>query len=43
MSQKVKFYLGDDTKSLQEHKNTEKNKSCLSDLIDNFFYVFNCF
>ena len=43
MSRKVKFYLGDDTKSLQEHKNIEKNKSCLSDLIDNFYNLFMYF
>ena len=43
MGQRIKFYVGYDEISVQEHIKNEKSKSCLSDLIDSFYYVFNCF
>ena len=42
MSQKVKFYLGDDIKSLQEHMENEKI-SCFSNIVNNFYNIFMCF
>ena len=41
MGQEIKFYLGEDTKSLQEHMKNEK-KDWFSNLNSYFYNIFYC-